>query len=97
MIFECWTWERLGEDVGSIQKAGNVDWDDCVVVSQVPDVKMPHLDVLRPSRYFGRVLTESDGSGVVNKERSGRESWTREDWTATLGAGRYMTGDQLSV
>ena len=96
MIFERWARERLGKDVGSIQKAGNVDWDDCVVVSQVPDVKMPHLDVLRPSRYFGRVLTESDGSGVVNKERScWKGRWAT--WKVGLGAGRYGMGDQLGV
>jgi hypothetical protein len=66
VILECWTWERLGKDVGSIQKAGNVDWDDCVVVSEVSNVEMPHLDVLRPPRYFGWVLTEGNSSRVVN-------------------------------
>ena len=66
MIFERWARERLGKDVGSIQRAGNVDWDDRVVVSEVSNVEMAHLNMLRSPRDFGWILAESNGSRIVN-------------------------------
>ena len=47
MILECWTRERLGKYISSVQDAGNMNRKDSMVLSETADMEVSHLDIVR--------------------------------------------------
>ena len=64
------TGKRFSKEVRCVESAGNVCGKDILALDEVPDKEVSHLDMLRSFRNSGGIFAKSDGSGVINEERS---------------------------